>query len=508
MFIDDAWYLLLGKALATGHGYTLINSPSPGIMPEYPPGFPALLALVFRIYPSFPANLWLLKLPSILSLLLSGPLIYYYLVRIHHVEQKVAFGIMLLTLLNPALVFLATSTLMSEVFFMFLQTATLVTVERSLRTAKRRLSWALVVVAAGLASLTFLTRSIGVGLLLAIAVYYLLKKRGGYALAFSLLVCVIVGPWLYYKKQHAPTAAQVFEQKGYIMQTYAASFWQRTAGDEGSGTITYKKLPKRAFGALTEVFGRDIGGLVLPFLYRGSDESGMEVFGMTGDMGMATDAMIISSILAGLCVIGFIVVLRRRLVLSELTLLFTLPIILTWPWPPFRFLLPLTPFIFLYLVSGLNTMRTVISRLLTRGKQRVQDTGHAWFNPPVRIFFAAVILLIAYEHVSYVAGKFGITHQRPVLANSMEEARELMTWMRANVEPGAIVATENPALVHLHTGLKTVSISREGKEELLRRNVLYVAHISTFFSPPVFPAEERVQVLFETRGQLFVYKLR
>jgi hypothetical protein len=508
MFIDDAWYLLLGKALATGQGFTLINSPSPGIMPQYPPGFPALLALVFRIYPSFPANLWLLKLPSVLSLLLSGLLIYYYLVRIHHVGQKVAFGIMLLTLLNPALVFLATSTLMSEIFFMFLQTATLVTVERSLRTAQRRMSWVLVVVAAGLASLTFLTRSIGIGLLLATAVYYLLKKRGGYALAFSLLVCVIVGPWLYYKKQHAPTADQVFEQKGYIMQTYAASFWQRAAGDEGSGTITYKKLPKRAFGALTEVFGRDIGGLVLPFLYRGSDESGMEVFGMTGDMGMATDAMIISSILAGLCVIGFIVVSRRRLVLSELTLLFTLPIILTWPWPPFRFLLPFTPFLFLYLVSGLNTMRTAVSRLLTRGKPKVQDNRHAWFTPPVRIFFAAVILLIAYEHVRYVAGKFGITHQRPVLANSMEEARELMTWMRANVEPGAIVATENPALVHLYTGLKTVSISRAGKEELLRRNVLYVAHISTFFSPPVSPTAERAQVLFETWGHLFVCKLR
>jgi len=65
MFIDDAWYLLLGKALATGHGYTLINSPSPGIMPEYPPGFPALLALIFRIYPSFPANLWIRSLPAV-----------------------------------------------------------------------------------------------------------------------------------------------------------------------------------------------------------------------------------------------------------------------------------------------------------------------------------------------------------------------------------------------------------------------------------------------------------
>ncbi len=33
MFMDDAWYALLGQALATGQGYTLINSPTPGILP-------------------------------------------------------------------------------------------------------------------------------------------------------------------------------------------------------------------------------------------------------------------------------------------------------------------------------------------------------------------------------------------------------------------------------------------------------------------------------------------
>src|SRR5688572_17183263 len=48
LIVDDAWYVLLAKAMATGQGYTLINSPTPGISPFYPPGFSALLAIFYR----------------------------------------------------------------------------------------------------------------------------------------------------------------------------------------------------------------------------------------------------------------------------------------------------------------------------------------------------------------------------------------------------------------------------------------------------------------------------
>ena len=54
MVVDDAWYVMLARALADGRGYTLVNSPIEGILPGYPPGFPALLSLIFRLYPDFP----------------------------------------------------------------------------------------------------------------------------------------------------------------------------------------------------------------------------------------------------------------------------------------------------------------------------------------------------------------------------------------------------------------------------------------------------------------------
>ena len=39
-YVDDAYYLLLGKALANGQPYALINTPVSGIMPIYPPLYP------------------------------------------------------------------------------------------------------------------------------------------------------------------------------------------------------------------------------------------------------------------------------------------------------------------------------------------------------------------------------------------------------------------------------------------------------------------------------------
>ena len=69
LFTDDAWYVLLAKALATGQGYSIANSPTPGILPLYPPAFPFLLSLVFRLSPGFPENVWLLKSVSVAAML-------------------------------------------------------------------------------------------------------------------------------------------------------------------------------------------------------------------------------------------------------------------------------------------------------------------------------------------------------------------------------------------------------------------------------------------------------
>ena len=64
VFYDDGIYLVLGKALATGEGYRYLNLPGHPAATHYPPGYPALLALLWLVAPSFPENVAIFKLAN------------------------------------------------------------------------------------------------------------------------------------------------------------------------------------------------------------------------------------------------------------------------------------------------------------------------------------------------------------------------------------------------------------------------------------------------------------
>jgi hypothetical protein len=56
-FQDDGIYVILGRALATGAGYRYLHLPGQPAATHYPPGYPALLAILWKIGPSFPGNI-------------------------------------------------------------------------------------------------------------------------------------------------------------------------------------------------------------------------------------------------------------------------------------------------------------------------------------------------------------------------------------------------------------------------------------------------------------------
>src|SRR6185312_8480561 len=59
---DDGMYMILAKSLASGHGYRYINVPGEPHATHFPPGYPLLLSLLWRIGPAFPANVVFFKL--------------------------------------------------------------------------------------------------------------------------------------------------------------------------------------------------------------------------------------------------------------------------------------------------------------------------------------------------------------------------------------------------------------------------------------------------------------
>ena len=62
VFWDDGVYVITAKALASGLGYRYIHLPGAPAATHYPPLWPAVLSIVWRLAPSFPDNVRIMKL--------------------------------------------------------------------------------------------------------------------------------------------------------------------------------------------------------------------------------------------------------------------------------------------------------------------------------------------------------------------------------------------------------------------------------------------------------------
>ena len=71
-FQDDAIYTVLAKSLATGEGFRMINLPGSPNATHYPPGYPLVLAALWKLWPSFPDNIVLFKFANTVFLALAA----------------------------------------------------------------------------------------------------------------------------------------------------------------------------------------------------------------------------------------------------------------------------------------------------------------------------------------------------------------------------------------------------------------------------------------------------
>jgi hypothetical protein len=497
LVVDDAWYLLLAKALATGHGYTLINSPTPDIRPFYSPGFPALLAVFYRLWPRFPENIYLLKAVSIAAMTGVGIASYIYFTRYRELPNQLAFGIAVATVLYPALVFLATSTLMSECVFMLVQLLAIIAVERSVRwpgadgnPAKGLAFWSAVLTGGLLASFALLIRPAGAGLLVASVAYMLKQRLWRTAVVFAATCALLVGPWLLYSRAHSPNTEQRNEQGGNIVQSYAVQFWQRTAGQPLNGTITLDEVPERIWKNVSEIGKNDIGALAFYSIFRPLEPG--------EPIRLSSAARFISWILALLALTGFVTVARERLTLAELVVPLSLLVTALWGWEQFRLILPLVPFLLFYLLMG---MRLLI-RLL-QGLNSESDQSGQW--GPLTVLVGAIIALNVYSNVRYIQKKHD-----PVVADRLQwtsvydENEALIKYVGESLPKGAVIATQNPALLNLYTGQKTVaSDDPEGAWDTWNRvGVRYLVRTSPSRLPKPDAAESKFRVLYHAPGRL------
>jgi len=446
LVVDDAWYILLGQALSQGHGFRLTSSAVAEILPNVPPGFPFILSVLFRLKPHFPENVLLLKSVSIVAMGGVGLASFWYAVGCRRLPSQLAAAIAVAIVITPAFVFLATSTVMAECVFTLVQLAAVIVLDRACaadRDPRRRD----IILGAAIAAAAMLVRSTGIALIAAGVLYLLNQRRWRDALLFGATLLVLLAPWLLYARAHAPTTAQRLEHGGSIAYAYADSMRLRAAGTPSSGQATPADVRARVAENLTNVFGRDMAGMFAPAFLRGPGESGEEVVSIggtvgvqAGSMGNATSTMAISFVLSLIAIVGYVRTVRERAGVPELLVPLTIAMAVLVPFWTFRYVLPVAPFIAVYVVQGLRTTASDRWRL-------------------ARMLILLVIGFDAYDHVRYVLDLRGRASGDAVewVADG-REVDEVLAWMKDNLVDEGAVAASNPALVYLRTGRKGVAM--------------------------------------------------
>src|SRR5262249_32774535 len=109
-----------------------------------------------------------------------------------------------------------------------------------------------------------------------------------------------------------------------------------------------------------------------------------------------------------------------------------------------------------------------------------------------------------YGNMDYIKNKY--SKERPEWIVNFEEHKAMLDWMRDHISTENAVATDNPPLIFLYTGLKSVAIDgpEENWERWKRLGVRYMARTSlkgTPIPPPDFNAG-RFNIVYRSKGKL------
>ena len=307
VFYDDGIYVVLAKALAEGEGYRYIHMPGSPPAVHYPFLYPAVLSLLWRVWPAFPQNVTLFQLFDAGALAVAAWAIAIHARRwgVPGVAQYVALplGFIAFPLLaNVGVRF-------SEPLFLALLASALLLVDR------KNVSLRAAVMAGVLVGLTALTRSIGIAALVGIPAALWLRGHRRPAVVSAITAFVVLSPWIVW------------------LLTNAGAVDSRIAANYG----TYLEAAGRP-GLLTTLGGLNLGAL-------------SPLARLTLPAALPLVWYPLAALLVAAAVSGAVTVARRVPALVA-TLAVYLLVVAFWPWTPDRFLWILVPWLALLATAG------------------------------------------------------------------------------------------------------------------------------------------------------------
>jgi hypothetical protein len=326
--VDELTYRVLSEALERG-SYREVSQVSAPRHTRYPPAYPAWLLAVRRVAGP---NLDLVRAGNIAFV--AATLTLMFVVARRLAGLGVALVLSALLSLNVVLQAVGGS-MLSDAMYLFLSTAALAAALHSdTKTDKSAYP------AITLALAAFLTRSVGIALILALLAWLWSRKRHAELVRGGALCAVVAGGWFGY----AAWATRHQDVSWYTISftSYSRVFSQATAPPEGgAAAMMLRRVMRNAVGYGTEDLPSAFSAPTLPGTLV--DNVAWVLLGMV------------------LLAVGFVVLWRRwRPAMAYLALY--VGILLVWPWRVSRLLDPILPLGLLVLLLGAQQLGTRVGR--------------------------------------------------------------------------------------------------------------------------------------------------
>ena len=414
VFFDDAVYLLVSKALAAGDGFVYPQLPGTPAAIHYPPLFPLLLSVVWRVVPEFPANVIWFKLvnPVLLAGAAAGAVVVAR--RLFGVRSLFALVVVLAATISVP-VHVLTTVVLSEPLFLVLLFPSLLAAERA--RGENALGWA--VVAAALAAALVLTRTIGGVVVIAMLIVLVHERRWTALGAYTATVAALLLPWQLFVWKHAP--GFVPELRG----SYGPYLEWLVEGYREGGWSLLREVASKNVGDVVA----SVGTMVSPLLRGGVRQL------------LAAIALLF---LAWGIVVALVTPAAR---VSALALGGYLALVAIWPYQVERFVWGVWPLILLLAYHGARDLHF-----------RARALPRRWSALIVAPNVALAVALVAGHTVYNVRGfsrGWASSASRAMAARLLPIVQYVSGDARLH---GKIISTEASPLVALYTGEKVVPV--------------------------------------------------
>lgn len=454
---DNVYYYNLGKALAEGKGYVTLNRPGLPLASHYPPGYPAIIAIVMTLFSQS-----ILTIKMLNGFLLFGSImVCYYLFKRLSANSHIAFLVSTLLILN-SVILKYSSIMMSEIPFLFFSLLTLLIflkTDRDISPFRQSYFYIFIFCLA----IAYYIKTVGIALLGGFILYFLFYRRWRWVLSTVVGFVVLALPWTIRNRLAGGGS--------YVHQLLMVNPYRPELGMAGLSDFAI-----RFWSNFQRYVAVEIPNGLFPSL-----KNSISAYGFT--------SWIIGITICLLIVFG-IYKLKKYSILIGAYFISTFGILLLWPqvWFGVRFIVPIIPLLFFCFLFGFHQFLNLLFHKFGRS---------SFWHPLYLLIFA----------IAFIPGLNQRNHQaRTSYPINWYTYIQMAKWTKKNTPQDAIISCRKPAIFYLFSNRKTFRFkdtpdNKKLLQDLKKHGTDYVVLDQLGFSSTpryLFPALKKYRNHFKT----------